>query len=65
MLKPDKWQTVFDSDGKILGFQKVLKLIMLGVGFYHICVYVCTHMHSHTHLRCCLICDLSDWPIYA
>ncbi|KAJ8445254.1 hypothetical protein Cgig2_024460 [Carnegiea gigantea] len=30
MLKPDKWQTVFDSDGKIVGFQKVLKLIMLG-----------------------------------
>lgn len=30
MLKPDKWQTVFDSDGKVFGFQKVLKLIILG-----------------------------------
>ncbi|KAJ6841455.1 small G protein signaling modulator 1-like isoform X3 [Iris pallida] len=30
MLKPEKWQTIFDRDGKILGFQKVLKLIILG-----------------------------------
>ncbi|XP_068665092.1 rab GTPase-activating protein 22-like [Aristolochia californica] len=30
MLKPDKWQTVFDSDGRILGFKKALKLIILG-----------------------------------
>lgn len=30
MLKPDKWQAAFDSDGKILGFQKALKLIILG-----------------------------------
>nr|GEX84386.1 hypothetical protein [Tanacetum cinerariifolium] len=30
MLKPEKWQTTFDSDGKVLGFQKALKLIMLG-----------------------------------
>ncbi|KAK4425018.1 TBC1 domain family member 16 [Sesamum alatum] len=30
MLKPDKWQATFDSDGKIFGFQKVLKLIILG-----------------------------------
>lgn len=30
MLKPEKWQTSFDSDGKVFGFQKALKLIMLG-----------------------------------
>ncbi|KAI3756621.1 hypothetical protein L1987_56443 [Smallanthus sonchifolius] len=30
MLKPEKWQTTFDSDGKVFGFQKALKLIMLG-----------------------------------
>uniref|UniRef100_A0A803KTK4 Rab-GAP TBC domain-containing protein n=1 Tax=Chenopodium quinoa TaxID=63459 RepID=A0A803KTK4_CHEQI len=30
MLKPDKWQAVFDSEGKALGFQKALKLIILG-----------------------------------
>uniref|UniRef100_A0A5B7A0F6 Putative small G protein signaling modulator 1-like n=1 Tax=Davidia involucrata TaxID=16924 RepID=A0A5B7A0F6_DAVIN len=30
MLKPDKWQATFDSDGKVFGFQKVLKLIVLG-----------------------------------
>ncbi|KAJ6806073.1 small G protein signaling modulator 1-like isoform X3 [Iris pallida] len=30
MLKPEKWQTIFDRDGKIVGFQKVLKLIILG-----------------------------------
>ncbi|CAI9108632.1 OLC1v1008285C1 [Oldenlandia corymbosa var. corymbosa] len=30
MLKPEKWQATFDSDGKVFGFQKVLKLIILG-----------------------------------
>lgn len=30
MLKPEKWQTTFDGDGKVFGFQKALKLIMLG-----------------------------------
>ncbi|KAL7608850.1 hypothetical protein Lser_V15G13643 [Lactuca serriola] len=30
MLKPEKWQTTFDSDGKVFGFQKALKLIILG-----------------------------------
>ncbi|KAJ1704230.1 hypothetical protein LUZ63_004009 [Rhynchospora breviuscula] len=30
MLKPEKWQAVFDSDGKVIGFQKALKLIILG-----------------------------------
>ncbi|XP_073026030.1 rab GTPase-activating protein 22-like isoform X1 [Primulina eburnea] len=30
MLKPDKWHAAFDGDGKILGFQKVLKSIILG-----------------------------------
>lgn len=31
MLKPEKWQSTFDSNGKIFGFRKVLKLIILGV----------------------------------
>uniref|UniRef100_A0A7C9ENQ4 Uncharacterized protein n=1 Tax=Opuntia streptacantha TaxID=393608 RepID=A0A7C9ENQ4_OPUST len=31
MLKPDKWQAVFDGDGKAVGFQKALKFIILGV----------------------------------
>lgn len=30
MLKPEKWQATFDSDGKVFGFQKALKLIVLG-----------------------------------
>ncbi|XP_031271486.1 small G protein signaling modulator 1-like isoform X1 [Pistacia vera] len=30
MLKPEKWQATFDSDGKVSGFQKALKLIVLG-----------------------------------
>ncbi|XP_074281438.1 rab GTPase-activating protein 22 isoform X2 [Silene latifolia] len=30
MLKPEKWQAGFDSDGKVCGFQKALKLIVLG-----------------------------------
>ncbi|KAF5728792.1 small G protein signaling modulator 1 [Tripterygium wilfordii] len=30
MLKPDKWQATFDSNGKVFGFRKVLKLIILG-----------------------------------
>ncbi|URE32527.1 TBC domain containing protein [Musa troglodytarum] len=30
MLKPEKWQSNFDSDGKIIGFQKALKLIVVG-----------------------------------
>lgn len=30
MLKPDKWQATFDNEGKVAGFQKVLKLIILG-----------------------------------
>lgn len=31
MLKPEKWQSTFDSDGKIHSFQKALKLILYGV----------------------------------
>jgi len=34
MLKPEKWQTVFDSEGKVLGFRKALKLIILGVSCF-------------------------------
>nr|XP_009416981.1 PREDICTED: small G protein signaling modulator 1-like isoform X1 [Musa acuminata subsp. malaccensis] len=30
MLKPEKWQSNFASDGKIIGFQKALKLIVVG-----------------------------------
>ncbi|XP_058004322.1 uncharacterized protein LOC131168732 isoform X2 [Hevea brasiliensis] len=30
MLKPDKWQAIFDTDGKVFGFQKALKSIVLG-----------------------------------
>ncbi|XP_028780074.1 small G protein signaling modulator 1 isoform X2 [Neltuma alba] len=30
MLKPDKWQATFDSEGKVFGFPKALKLIVLG-----------------------------------
>ncbi|XP_057450941.1 uncharacterized protein LOC130742862 isoform X2 [Lotus japonicus] len=30
MLKPDKWQALSDSEGKVLGFRKALKLIVLG-----------------------------------
>ncbi|XP_061365144.1 uncharacterized protein LOC133308532 isoform X2 [Gastrolobium bilobum] len=30
MLKPEKWQAMFDSEGKVFGFQKALKLIVLG-----------------------------------
>ncbi|XP_047338291.1 small G protein signaling modulator 2-like isoform X1 [Impatiens glandulifera] len=30
MLKPDKWQSTFDSDGKVFGFQKILKSIIVG-----------------------------------
>ncbi|KAH1047196.1 hypothetical protein J1N35_037980 [Gossypium stocksii] len=30
MLKPEKWQATFDTEGKVSGFQKVLKLIILG-----------------------------------
>ncbi|KAJ0259275.1 Ypt/Rab-GAP domain of gyp1p superfamily protein [Hirschfeldia incana] len=30
MLKPEKWQASFDSEGRVTGFQKALKLIILG-----------------------------------
>uniref|UniRef100_A0A0D9UVP6 Rab-GAP TBC domain-containing protein n=1 Tax=Leersia perrieri TaxID=77586 RepID=A0A0D9UVP6_9ORYZ len=30
MLKPEKWHTCFDSDGKVIGFRKALKFIVLG-----------------------------------
>lgn len=30
MLKPEKWQSIFDSDGRVIGFRKALKLIILG-----------------------------------
>lgn len=37
MLKPDKWQALSDSEGKVLGFRKALKLIVLGV-----CCHFCS-----------------------
>ncbi|KAG8053730.1 hypothetical protein GUJ93_ZPchr0001g32785 [Zizania palustris] len=30
LLKPEKWHTCFDSDGKVIGFHKALKFIVLG-----------------------------------
>lgn len=30
MLKPEKWHTCFDNDGKVIGFRKALKFIVLG-----------------------------------
>ncbi|KAK1319169.1 hypothetical protein QJS10_CPB04g01939 [Acorus calamus] len=30
MLKPEKWQSIFDGDGKIYGFRKALKSIVYG-----------------------------------
>ena len=33
MLKPETWQASFDSEGRVSGFQKALKLIILGVCF--------------------------------
>ncbi|MQL86962.1 hypothetical protein Taro_019495 [Colocasia esculenta] len=30
MLRPEKWQSIFDTDGKIIAFRKALKLIVLG-----------------------------------
>ncbi|KAK6255442.1 hypothetical protein SCA6_016747 [Theobroma cacao] len=30
MLKPEKWQATFDNEGKVSGFQKALRLIVLG-----------------------------------
>jgi hypothetical protein len=39
MLKPEKWQATFDSDGKVYGFQKALKLIVLGVCCFTIIIF--------------------------
>ncbi|KAG0493207.1 hypothetical protein HPP92_004201 [Vanilla planifolia] len=30
MLNPEKWQSAFDREGKVLGFKKALKLIIVG-----------------------------------
>ncbi|XP_062206982.1 uncharacterized protein LOC133908816 isoform X2 [Phragmites australis] len=30
MLKPEKWHTCFDSDGKVISFRKALKFIVVG-----------------------------------
>uniref|UniRef100_A0A1D1XPP8 Small G protein signaling modulator 1 n=1 Tax=Anthurium amnicola TaxID=1678845 RepID=A0A1D1XPP8_9ARAE len=30
MLRPEKWQSIFDSDGKAIAFRKALRLIVLG-----------------------------------
>jgi hypothetical protein len=34
MLKPDIWQALSDSEGKVSGFRKALKLVVLGVCCY-------------------------------
>ena len=31
MLRPEKWNACFDADGKVIGFRKALKFIVLGV----------------------------------
>jgi hypothetical protein len=31
MLKPEKWHTCFDSEGRVMCFRKALKFIVLGV----------------------------------
>lgn len=36
MLNPEKWQAVFDGDGKIPGFRKALKLVILGVSNFFV-----------------------------
>lgn len=33
MLKPEKWQAIFDSEGRVSCFTKAQKLIVLGVSF--------------------------------
>ncbi|KAL8137302.1 hypothetical protein V2J09_003303 [Rumex salicifolius] len=30
MLKPERWQALFDGEGRVLGFQKALKLVCMG-----------------------------------
>ncbi|KAF2300310.1 hypothetical protein GH714_011654 [Hevea brasiliensis] len=45
MLKPDKWQAIFDTDGKVFGFQKALKSIVLGE-LYKDLTKQCQMMHS-------------------
>lgn len=46
MLKPEKWRAFFDCDGKVFGFQKALKLIILGVMFPFFSDEFCS-IHSH------------------
>ena len=43
MLRPEKWQATFDGDGKILGFRKALKSIILGVS----CAVIINFMNFH------------------
>lgn len=31
ILRPEKWNACFDADGKVIGFRKALKFIVLGV----------------------------------
>ena len=51
MLKSDKWQTMSDSEGKVFGFRKALKLIVLGV-CCHLCCgfFICLHHYLCHHL---------------
>lgn len=51
MLKPDKWQAMFDSEGRVFGFRKALKLIVLGVCFHSCCHCVYSFLLLYCH-RC-------------
>lgn len=39
MLKPEKWQATFDNEGKVSGFQKALRLIVLGVCLIYLFIF--------------------------
>ena len=44
MLKPDKWQATFNSDGRVFGFHKALKLIVLGVCYHSFVTFLNFHL---------------------
>jgi hypothetical protein len=43
MLKPEKWQSTFDSNGKVSCFRKALKLIVLGVCCFTVAIFDIIH----------------------
>lgn len=48
MLSPEKWHSIFDSDGRVIAFRKALKSIILGVSLSP----VAFHMISCNVLGC-------------